>query len=187
MLNPIKIYGTWDEGIALDNHMLKSIFLGYDVNGKERFENTRTEIGELIYKFKYKKDRESLIKLMNLMKDVLDKWQLKDKIDIVIPVPPSNKSREYQPVFEIAKEIAIYLNKECKFDVLSKKNNLQVKDGHDVSGTIKQNISLEQPYNILIVDDLYSTGATLNEVCKILRKDENVKRVYCLAITKTKG
>ena len=40
--------------------------------------------------------------------------------------------------------------------------------------------------NVLIVDDLYSTGATLNEVCKILREDRNVMKIYVLAITKTK-
>lgn len=187
MLNPVRIYGAWDEGIVLDNHMLKSVFLGYDENGKEKFENTRTEIGELIYKFKYQKDKESLPKIMNLIKDILDKWQLKEKIDIVIPVPPSNKTREYQPVFEIAKEIAKYLDKECKLDILSKESNLQVKDGYNIRGMIKQTTKLEQQSNILIIDDLYSTGATLNETCKILRKDSNVKNIYCLAMTKTKG
>ena len=35
LLKPIKIYGTWDEGIVIDYHMLKSKFLGYDENGKE--------------------------------------------------------------------------------------------------------------------------------------------------------
>lgn len=187
MLNPVRIYGTWDEGIVLDNHILKSVFLGYDENGKEKFENTRTEIGELIYKFKYQKDKESLPKIMNLIKDILDKWQLKEKIDIVIPVPPSNKTREYQPVFEIAKEIAKYLGKECKLDILSKESNLQVKDGYNIRGMIKQTTKLEQQSNILIIDDLYSTGATLNETCKTLRKDSNVKNIYCLAMTKTKG
>lgn len=38
LLKPIKIYGTWDEGIVIDYHMLKSKFLGYDENGKEKFE-----------------------------------------------------------------------------------------------------------------------------------------------------
>lgn len=98
MLNPTRIYGTWDEGIVLDNRMLKSIFLGYDENGKEKFENTRTEIGELIYKFKYQKDKGCLSQIIDLIKDILDKWNLKEKIDIIIPVPPSNKTREYQPV-----------------------------------------------------------------------------------------
>ena len=187
MLNPTEIYGTWDEGIVLDNHMLKSVFLGYDENGKEKFENTRTEIGELLYRFKYQKDRNCLFEIMNLIKDILDKWNIKEKVDIVIPIPPSKKTRDYQPVFEIANEISKYIGKECRFDILEKNNNLQVKDGYNVNGTIKQNKMIEKRSNILIVDDLYSTGATLNEACKILRKDNNIKNIYCLAITKTKG
>lgn len=187
MLNPTRIYGTWDEGIVIDNHMIKSVFLGYDEDGKEKFENTRTELGELLYKFKYQKDQNSLLRIMDLIKDILDRWNLKEKIDIVIPVPPSNKTREYQPVFEIAKEVAKYLGKECKVDVLSKESNLQVKDGYHINGMIKQNKNIENEANILIIDDLYSTGATLNEVCKVLRNDNNVKNLYCLAMTKTKG
>ena len=187
MLKPTRIYGTWDEGIVLDNHMLRSVFLGYDENGKEKFENTRTEIGELIYRFKYQNDKESLPKIIDLIKDILDKWKLKEKIDIVIPIPPSNKTREYQPVFEIAKKVAEYLGKECKIDVLSKESNLQAKDGYTISGMIKQNKNIENNVNILVIDDLYSTGATLNEVCKVLRKDDHVRKIYCLAMTKTKG
>ena len=187
MLNPTQIYGTWDEGIVIDNHMIKSVFLGYDEDGKEKFENTRTELGELLYKFKYQKDQNSLLRIMDLIKDILDRWNLKEKIDIIIPVPPSNKTREYQPVFEIAKEIAKYLGKECKLDVLSKESNLQVKDGYNISGMIRKNKNIDNEVNILVIDDLYSTGATLNEVCKVLKNDKNVKTIYCLAITKTKG
>jgi len=186
-LKPARIYGGWDEGIVIDNHMLKSIFLGYDDNGKEIFKNIRTEIGELIYNFKYKKDKSSLPKIINLTKEFLNKWGLKEKIDIVIPVPPSNRKREYQPVYEIAKEIAKYLEKECMTDLLSKEGNLQVKDGYDIKNMIKQNKKLTKEVNVLIIDDLYSTGSTLNEVCKVLRKDSNVKKIYCLAITRTKG
>lgn len=187
MINPVRIYGVWDEGIVLDNHMLKSVFLGYDENGKEMFENTRTEIGELIYKFKYQKDKGSLPKIINLAEDILEKWNLREKVDIVIPVPPSNKKRYYQPVFEIAREIAKFLNKECKVNMLSKESDLQVKDGYNISGKIKQNMQIDRKANILIIDDLYSTGATLNEVCKTLKKDKNVGKIYCLVMTKTKG
>ena len=55
LLKPIKIYGTWDEGIVIDYHMLKSKFLGYDENGKEKFENVRTEIGECFIDISTKK------------------------------------------------------------------------------------------------------------------------------------
>ena len=187
MLNPIRIYGVWDEGVVLDNHMLRSVFLGYDENGKEKFENTRTELGELIYNLKYQKDKSSLLKIIDLIKNVLDKWNLKEKVDVVIPVPPSNKKREYQPVFEIAREIAKILNKECRTDILLKESNLQVKDGYNVSGMIKRSKKIDIQSNVLVIDDLYSTGATLNEVCKILREDKNVNKIFCLVMTKTKG
>lgn len=64
---------------------------------------------------------------------------------------------------------------------------MQVKDGYNISGTIKQNKQLERKANVLIIDDLYSTGATLNEVCKTLKQDKNVGKIYCLVMTKTKG
>ena len=70
-------------------------------------------------------------------------------------MPPSNKSREYQPVFDIAKEIAKYLGKVVRLDILSKESNLQVKDGYNIDGTIRQTKKLEKQSNILIVDDLY--------------------------------
>lgn len=187
MLNPVRIYGTWDEGVVLDSHMLKSVFLGYDENGKEKFENTRTELGDLIYRFKYQKDKSCLNGIMEMIKDVLDKWNLKEKIDVVIPVPPSNKKRIYQPVFEIAKEIAKYLNKECVIDMLSKESELQIKDGYSVNGMIIKNKKVENKKSILVIDDLFSTGATLNEVCRVLKTDDNIYKIYCLALTKTKG
>ena len=105
---------------------------------------------------------------------------------MVIPVPPSNTKRNYQPVYEISKEIANYINKSCRVDILTKESNLQVKDGYNIKGKIKQNKKIQSTANILVVDDLYSTGATLNETCRILRKDKNVKKIYCLALTKTR-
>lgn len=128
LLKPIKIYGTWDEGIVIDYHMLKSKFLGYDENGKEKFENVRTEIGELLYRYKYKKDKKCLSDIMKIVTDILDNWKIKEQFDVVIPIPPTNKNRVYQPVYEIAKQVSNYLKKECKIDVLYKKNKLQAKD-----------------------------------------------------------
>ncbi len=71
--------------------------------------------------------------------------------------------------------------------LLGKNSNLQAKDGYtNIRGTIIKNGTFEKETNILIIDDLYSTGATLNEITKVLKSDKNVKNVYVLAMTKTR-
>ena len=67
-MKPVRILGNWDEGYVLDNHMEKSIFLGYDKNGKEIFENTRTALGELIYQYKYMQNTQAMDKIMLMIK-----------------------------------------------------------------------------------------------------------------------
>ena len=185
-MKPVRIFGNWYEGFVLDNHMEKSIFLGYDKNGKEIFENTRTALGELIYQYKYMQNTQAMDKIMLMIKPFLDRWKIKQKINLVIPVPPSNKNRNFQPVFELAKQISSYLKKECRCDILHKNNNAQAKDGYNITGTIQQIKKISNPSNILIVDDLISSGKTLIETCKIINKDKNIKRIYCLIMTKTK-
>lgn len=187
MLNPIKIFGMWEEGFVLDNHMLSSEFLGYDDKGKEKFNNIRTPLGELTYQLKYNNDIDKAKEILVLIANVLDKWEIKNKIDVVIPVPPTKKDRKFQPVFEIANVIANYLQKPINTKVLSKAGNSQAKDGNiNLDGAITQLIPSKRPANILIIDDLYSTGATLNEVCKVLKSDNNVNNIYVLVMTKTR-
>lgn len=166
--------------------MEKSIFLGYDENGREIFNNTRTYIGELIYKYKYKNEKNCLLEIVKVIKEFLESLNLVDKFDVIVPVPPTNKNRKYQPVFEIAKEIAKCYNKECKLNALHNESNFQVKNGYDIKGKIKQTNKIEKISNIIVIDDLYSTGKTLNEVCKVLKRDNNVRNIYCLVMTKTK-
>lgn len=181
-----RIYDTWNEGIVLDKHILESKFLGYNDKGKKRFENTRTELGNLVYRLKYKNDISTVKNIMNLITDILEKWNLKEKIDIVLPVPPSKTNRKYQPVFELSKAIAKYLNKDVCLDVMINQSKLHAKDGYKVKGKIIQTKPLKYKSNILVIDDLYSTGLTLNEVCRILRKDNNVEKIYCLVLTRTR-
>lgn len=185
-MKPVRIFGNWYEGFVLDNHMEKSIFLGYDKNGKEIFENTRMTLGELIYQYKYMQNTQAMNKIMLMIEPFLDRWKIKQKIDLVIPVPPSNKNRKFQPVFELAKQISIYLEKDCRCDILYKINNIQAKDGYNITGTIQQIKNVSTPSNILIIDDLISSGKTLIETCKVISKDKNIKRIYCLIMTKTK-
>ena len=60
------------------------------------------------------------------------------------------------------------------------------KDAKTVKGTIVKLKPALRPCNILLVDDIYSTGETANECVSVLKEDPLVKKVYYLAIAKTK-
>ena len=49
-INARKISGSWQEGYALDQHILKSEYIGHNEYGYPQFDTTRSEIGELLYK-----------------------------------------------------------------------------------------------------------------------------------------
>lgn len=186
MNNLIKIVGQWDEGYVLSEHMISSEFIGYDENGRERYNNKRSILGELLYQFKYKQNRERLPAIIQIVKEKIKNLHLEQKVDIIIPVPASNKNRKYQPVYILAQAISRYMNKEYMQNVLEKIDNNQAKDGRLQENSIVKNINFSKPKNILVIDDLYSTGSTLNEVVNLLKTDKNVQKVYCLVMTKTK-
>lgn len=190
-INPIKLLGNWDEGYALDKHAISSIPLGEDVFGHMQFDTTRSEIGELLYYFKYRNKYDNLCEIIELAKPFLDSWKILKSVDLVLSVPSSNKDRLYQPAFEIAHEIAMYLKIPFADDVLQKSSSLQSKDmsyeeKQQLKGAITVTKKLVRRLNVLLVDDLYQTGVTLKECVNVLRKDLNVNKVYVLTVTKTK-
>ena len=55
-INPQKITGKWLSGFALDVHTTSSIYLGVNEAGHEIYDTKRSEIGELLYRLKYRGD-----------------------------------------------------------------------------------------------------------------------------------
>lgn len=191
-INPIELLGEWDEGYALDKHTVKSIPIGEDAYGHTIFETTRSELGELLYSFKYCFRIDCIDRIIDLAIPFLKKWKAIKSVDIVMPVPSSNKNRPYQPACEIAREIAKYLKISLVEDVLVKTSGGQSKDmvsekKKAIQGTIKATRRGIREFNVLLVDDIYDSGTTLSECVRALREDPNLRMVYVLTITKTKG
>jgi competence protein ComFC len=59
-IHPRKIDGPWADGRVLDLHSTGSEFLGYDEYGHEQFDTRRTEVGDLLYRLKYRNDLSAL-------------------------------------------------------------------------------------------------------------------------------
>ena len=50
LIYPIRLRGTWVEGYALDDHTLRSTYLGHDAFGHAVFHTERSAVGELLYR-----------------------------------------------------------------------------------------------------------------------------------------
>ncbi len=187
----VLLYGNWNEGFALNYHTISSVYLGLDMLGREQFDTKRTLLGEFLYELKYNKDLSKLDDIMKIVESFLPSWRVISDIDVVLPAPPSNENRIFQPVFIIAKRVGEYLKRDVFIDVLVKKDteqskNLSLYDKNKVLNSIMMKRNAKRPYNILIIDDLYQTGVTLNAAVKALRTDSNIKNIYVLTLTKTR-
>ena len=130
--------------------------------------------------------------------EFLNKYQKKyvqfEIYDIIIPVPISkkrNKERGYNQSLLIAREIAKNEKVKLRNNVILKvkNNNTQSKlnkeeRAENVKNVYKITNNKEIiDKNILLIDDIFTTGATLNECSKML-KQASAKKVDVLTIAK---
>lgn len=184
------ISGCWKAGWALDVHTISST-----PNSDGTFNNDRTPIGEAVYRLKYKQDLSQIDFLVQVLVDFLKTRIVLPYIDVIIATPPS-QNRNFQPVFEIASKVAYQLAKPIDFDfVLKIKPTTQLKSITDVnerqqiiSGAFA--VSDQNKYRnkkVLIIDDLYRSGTTLNEMTRVLYEQANVNNVYVVTLTYTRS
>lgn len=187
----MRIPGAWRQGYVLDYHTIRSEFLGHDEFGNPMFDTKRTEVGELLYQLKYKRNLEALDALVKATIQFVKSWQV--TFDIIIPVPPT-KVRRFQPVFEIAAHLANSLKLPFRQDfVRNVRNTKELKNVFDYGEriTLLENAfrvrdqSL-QGKTVLLFDDLYRSGATLNAVTRVLYEQARCADVYALALTRTR-
>ena len=187
----IKLEGPWQKGLAYDVHTLESTYLVTNESGRDRWENKRTVMGELVYQLKYRGEKRNVKKIIDL---ITARIKGLESFDAIVPIPPS-KNRNFQPVIEIAKELGkrkrvrvleiLYktgTDKELKnIDETEErkstlKKTMKLSDGADISGK-----------KILLFDDLYRSGATLEVAANLLLKKGKAELVSVLVLTKTRS
>lgn len=189
-----RLNGSWQAGIAYDVHTLSSSYLGVDEYGNDRYKNIRSIMGELVYRLKYMHDDSATKEII----DLLNRANLIESIievsDIIIPIPPT-KNRALQPVYEIACELSNKTNLPLIDDLLYKTANKELKgitDPIERQKELQNTMKITDFYdlsgkNVLLIDDLYRSGATLTAATNLLYSEANLKNVYVLTMTKTRS
>lgn len=147
----------------------------------------------LIQKLKFSHKKKASIPLAQILFNYFQKTNLKE--NYIIIYPPSNgiKSaiRGYNHMNLIAKEFSKLTNFEIKKDLIKKtkptKPQYQAKNRHL---NIKDSFSIDKKYinqlkdkNILLIDDITTSGATLEEIINILL-EAGFNKIICLTISK---
>ena len=190
-VNPIVLSGDWRAGFALDVQTVSSDYIGDDEYGHARFDTKRSEVGELLYRFKYAQDKSGVRLLAETAAEFVrsQRWP----VEAIVPVPPSRETRVFQPLQILARALGESLGIPVQSDCIAKtRSTPELKSVTAYDERLKL---LDGAYavfakpiigrKVLLLDDLYRSGATLKAAYSTIAKS-GVSEVYVLAITKTR-
>src|SRR5690606_2300195 len=129
----------------------------------------RPPIAEELYRLKYWRERYRVDNIAKPAASYLDKYKSKWQLDLIIPIPPSDTTRDFQPVYEMAKAIGRLTNLTVDFSALRKtKSTSQLKEIEDpderkeiLKDAFAINFNSLSGKDVLLFDDLYRSGETL--------------------------
>ena len=191
-VHPKEIKGAWDMGYVLDLHTISSTMIGYNEFGHPEFDTQRSPLGELLYRLKYRGDKSSIPLIVRAVITFVHNWAIQP--DVIVPVPPSKLQRPYQPVIEIASQLSKAL--QIPLDSASLKKTRSTSQMKDIGDFSERVTALETVFTagrdlegkqVLLIDDLLQSGATMNVAARTLKKQGGVKAVYAIALTRTRG
>lgn len=153
----------------------------------------------MIYRLKYQGQREIADFLGYDLVDKLGKIMFKWKPDAIIPVPIHSsrlKERGFNQSIDISKSFQKYFYSKYKIVIPIYPNYVIRKNKTTKQKDLNANIRRQNmlgalsigtrpryiPNKVLIIDDIYTTGATIDAVSQVLIKD-GIESVYFLAIT----
>jgi predicted amidophosphoribosyltransferase len=191
-VQPIRIPGRWRDGRALDVHTISSVYIGEDEFGHPQFDTRRSAMGELLYRLKYKTDRSVIDEVAETAASFVQGWW--SAAELLVPVPPS-RDRALQPVLavgaQIAQRLGIAFCPEC---VKRKREVPQLKDVFDYDERWKLLEDLHEVdqerlegRRVLLFDDLFRSGATMNAITGSLYDQGKASDVYALTLTRTRS
>jgi len=176
--HPRQLPGPWEAGWALGFH---SQFTGADWK--------RSETGELAYRLKYQGDLSVLPALVNQAATMVADHPELALVDAIVPVPPS-KPRLNDPVSSFSEALAQRLDLAFLPMIIKSRQTAPQKEMHTMAQkrvNVAGAFDLQSPIkdkHLLVIDDLFDSGATLEEITRLLRR-AGAARVCVLTLTRT--
>ena len=152
------------------------------------------KLREAIHKFKYHKNLSLGKVLAELMISNIPGKMSFSKFDCIIPVPLHKKKlkeRGFNQSLILSKKIGQYFNLPVVYDNLKRIRYTEAQTNLSHAKrkkNVKNAFSLRNPNNlknkdILLIDDIYTTGSTINECAKTLKK-AGVNKIFALTLAR---
>ena len=189
-VNIQELRGNWIAGWALDFHTVSSRYS----ESKGSYDTLRTPIGEILYRLKYRREWMLARKLAAIAVEFLDERGIIQKIDNIVTIPPSTFRLFFQPVRSIGKKIGKLtgLPVETRIIKMARRSPpmKEIEDFRQRAELVKDMFTVRsrklEHKTVLLFDDLYRSGLTLNEGARVLRREAGVRSIYVLTITRTR-
>jgi hypothetical protein len=173
--------GPWTVGRALDFHSER-------VKGKLR----HTRAGRMVHDFKYQGRRELAEPLARMVSALVMTDPAYAGVEMIAYVPATSAGRDYDPVSLLAHRLAAQLGIEAvgalaKVRATAPQKDMQTqaqKEANIAGAFAVRSQESVRGRRVLLLDDLFDTGATLAEAWRALRA-AGAAEVAVLTVTKT--
>jgi competence protein ComFC len=189
-INPQRIVGKWRVGYALDLHSLSSAYIGVDQFGHDRYDTKRSEMGELLYQLKYKQNASVIPAIVEAAASFIG---TSFRFEMIVPVPPT-EIRPVQPVLLVANALGEKFRVPVVSCVTAIRPTTQLKDVNDpaqrkvlLDGLYAVDSTTTQGKRILLFDDLFRSGATMNAITDVLNQYGGAADVSALTLTRARS
>jgi ATP-dependent DNA helicase RecQ len=176
--HPRPLQGPWLAGWALGFH---SAFTGKAWK--------RSQVGDLAYRLKYQGDLTAIPQLLDCATALIASHLELAQVDSVLPVPPSTP-RPVDPACAFAGALAQRFSVKVLPAIKKTRQTEPQKQFHTLAqkrANVAGAFALQAPVRnlrLLLVDDLFDSGATLEEITRLLM-NAGASGVYVLTLTRT--